>query len=256
MKSFVALVYAFLYLPILIMVIFSFNNSPISVEWSGFTFEWYKQMFYNPELLYATRASLIIAITATILSISIATALVYAAYWFRPRTAIAIFSSFAANIVFPELILAIGLLSLFSIFGIPLGYGSIICGHILLGLGFAVPIIRARFKELDPKIIEASLDLGATQLQTFFKVILPLLAPALIGSGLLVFTLSLDDFLIAFFCSSPKVQTLSVYVYSLVREGVNPTINAISTCLLFLSSLSILALSAFKIIDKVVASDE
>ena len=248
----VSLAYIFLYLPIAVLVIFSFNKSATSVEWTGFSLDWYKQMISNSELLESLKVSLIVAFSSMILSITLGTALVFASRWWK-RTFI--FNIFYANIVFPEIIIAIGLLSFFTLFRVPLGYGSLIVGHTLIGLGFVIPIVRARFHELDPFLTEASADLGATNLQTFRKILIPLLVPSLVASSLLVFTLSLDDFLIAFFCSSANVQTLSVYVFSMVREGVNPSINAISTCLLLLSSLFVLVLSFMNVIEKVVSHE-
>lgn len=122
-------------------------------------------------------------------------------------------------------------------------------------MGFVIPVVRARFIELDPILTEASLDLGATYMQTFRKVLLPLLMPSIVASSLLVFTLSLDDFMIAFFCSGPKIQTLSVYVYSMIKGGVDPTINAVSAIFLALSSLLILILSYLKVLDLVVSNE-
>lgn len=249
---FVVFSYMFLYLPIVTLVIFSFNDSFYSVKWAGFSFRWYRELLATPEILQATQTSLIVALSATVLTVLMGSALVFASKWWRHLWP---FTLFQANVLFPEIIIAIGLLSLFSMLRIPVGYGSLIAGHTLLGLGFVVPIIRARFHELDPHLTEASADLGATNVQTFWKVVLPLLMPSLIASALLVFTLSLDDFLIAFFCSGTKIMTLSVYVYSLVREGVNPTVNAISTCLLVLSSVFILIISSLKVLDQIIGND-
>jgi spermidine/putrescine transport system permease protein len=151
--------------------------------------------------------------------------------------------------------MAIGILSVFTFFQIPLGYLSLITGHTVIGLGFVIPIVRARFVELDPILTEASLDLGASYAQTFRKVLLPLLMPSLVSSALLVFTLSLDDFMIAFFCSGPKVQTLSVYVYSMIKGGVDPTINAISALFLLFSSLLVLILCSLRVIDQVMSHE-
>jgi spermidine/putrescine transport system permease protein len=244
--------YLFLYVPIVVLVLFSFNASEVSVAWEGFTLDWYRQMIQTPELIDALYVSLNVALCSTVLSSLLAVAFVYAMQWYESKIW---YTVFYANILFPEIIIGIGLLSFFSYFHIPLGYGSLIAGHTLIGLGFAVPIIRGRFAEINPILTEASADLGASEFQTFYKVILPLLRPSLIASGLLVFTLSLDDFLIAFFCSSARVQTLSVYVFSLVREGVNPTINAVSTCLLAVSSMVIVILSYMNVLDQVMGHD-
>lgn len=246
---FVFFIYLFLYLPIFVLVLFSFNASKIPSGWSGFSLRWFKALWQTPDLLAALNTSLIVATFSTILSVMIGAALVFASKWWRPFF---LFNIFHTNIVLPEIILAIGLLSLFTFFKIPLGYGSLISGHTLIGLGFVVPIIRARFQELDPALTEASIDLGASPSQTFRKIILPLLGPSLIASAFLVFTLSLDDFFIAFFCSGTKIQTLSVYVYSMVKYGLDPRINAISTLLLAFSSLFVLTSCFLKVMDRVV----
>ena len=248
----VGFIYLFLYLPIMVLVLFSFNKSFLVGEWTGFSLRWYRQLLDMPELLASLEVSLVVAFCATVLSVFMGTAFVYATKWWKSPYWSAMFY---ANVIAPDIILGIGLLSLFSLANIPLGYGSLIAGHTLLGLGFVVPIVRARFHELEPTYTEASADLGATHMQTFRNIIIPLLGPSLLAAGLLVFTLSLDDFLIAFFCSSPRVQTLSVYVYSMVREGVDPSINAISVCLLIISSLFVLWLSSMKILEQVISHE-
>lgn len=242
--------YLFLYLPIVVLVLFSFNDAEVAMGWVGFSLRWYKKLLASPEILHALRVSLIVATATTFLSITIGTAFVVATRWWKSSI---IPHLFYTNILLPEIVLAIGILSIFTFFQIPLGYGSLIAGHTLLGLGFVIPIVKARFVELDPILTEASLDLGATYLQTFRKVIIPLLMPSLIASGLLVFTLSMDDFLISFFCSGPAVQTLSVYVYSMIRAGVDPIINAISACFLVISSLLVLLLCSLKVVDQVIS---
>ncbi len=245
-------VYIFLYVPLIVLVLFSFNNSAMSVQWAGFSLRWYRQLFATPEIVSALWVSLIVALCSTFLSVVLGTALVFASKWWRPRF---LFELFIPNVVLPEIILALGLLSIFAFFNIPLGYGSLIAGHTLLGLGFVIPIIRARFIELDPILTEASADLGATPTQTFRKIVMPLLMPSIIAASLLVFTLSLDDFFIAFFCSGARIETLSIYVFSKVREGVDPSINAIAALLLAVSSLFILIVSYLEVLDKVISHE-
>jgi len=245
---FVSLIYIFLYLPIVVLVLFSFNKSSIASGWSGFSLKWFKALLQSPEMLEALKVSLIVALTSTFLSVLMGAALVFASRWWKKSF---LFNIFNINIILPEIIIAIGLISIFTFFKIPLGYESLIAGHTLIGLGFVVPIILSRFKELDPMLTEASTDLGARPLQTFSKIVLPLLAPAIIVSCFLVFTLSLDDFFISFFCSGVKVQTLSVYIFSLVRQGIDPRVNAISTCLLAVSSICVLVLCSSKIVGQV-----
>ena len=248
----VAIAYLFLYLPIIVLVLFSFNDASFSINWVGFSLRWYAKLINSPEILNSLKTSLVVAFSTTILSLLIGTCFVVANRWGRSRL---LSNIFYTNILLPEIVLAIGILSIFTFFQIPLGYGSLIAGHTLLGLGFVIPIVRARFIELDPFLTEASLDLGATYGQTFRKVVIPLLMPSLIASGLLVFTLSMDDFLISFFCSGPTVQTLSVYVYSMIRTGVDPMINAVSACFLGLSSLLVLLLCSLKVVDQVISHE-
>lgn len=249
---FVAVAYLFIYLPIIVLVMFSFNEAEVSVRWTGFSLQWYKKLFTTPEIFEAFRNSLFVATISTISSVVSGTLLVIASKWWNPPM---LFSLFYANIILPDIVLSIGILSIFTFLNIPLGYGSLIMGHTLIGLGFVVPIVRARFSELDPVLTEASLDLGATYLQTMRKVIVPLLMPSLIAGGLISFTLSLDDFLISFFCSGPNIQTLSTYVYSYVRTSVDPSINALSTVMLAISSLLVIILCAFNIIDEVITHE-
>ncbi len=246
----VGLAYLFLYLPIFVLVLFSFNDASLAIEWVGFSLRWYQKLIHSPEILEALKTSLTVAFATTFLSVFIGTCFVVASKWWRSS---AIFNLFYSNILLPEIVLAIGILSIFTFLQIPLGYGSLIAGHTLLGLGFVIPIVRARFLELDPILTEASLDLGASYFQTFRRVIIPLLMPSLLASGLLVFTLSMDDFLISLFCSGPTVQTLSVYVYSMIRTGVDPMINAVSACFLAISSLLVFLLCSLKVIDQVIS---
>ncbi|MFC1894477.1 ABC transporter permease [Candidatus Dependentiae bacterium] len=248
----VCVAYLFLYLPMIVLVVFSFNDSPVALKWAGFSLRWYKNFFNSPEIINALKVSAIVASCATILSVLLGTFFVLSSRWWKVKF---LYNLFYTNVILPDIILAVSVLSIFSFFKIPLGYSSLIAGHTVIGLGFVIPIIKARFMELDPALTEASLDLGAGYIQTFIKIVLPLLAPALIASSLLVFTLSLDDFLIAFFCSSPEVQTLSVYVYSMIKSFVDPTINAVSTCLLIASSILVLLLSCFKVIDQVISNE-
>ena len=245
---YVSLIYLFLYLPIIILVIFSFNEATVSIKWEGFSLRWYRELVKTPEIIAALQTSLIVAFISTFLSVLLGTCFVVASKWWKRTWA---FYLFYPNIFLPEIVLSIGILSVFTFFQIPVGYGSLIAGHTLLGLGYVIPIVRARFVELDPILTESSLDLGATYIVTFRKIIIPLLKPSLLAAGLLTFTLSMDDFLISFFCSGPNVQTLSVYVYSMIRTGVDPTINALSCCFLAISSLLVLLICSFKVVDQV-----
>ena len=240
--SWVMLFY-FLYVPIVVLVLFSFNNSTTGqfTEWS---LRWYRELFASPEIWQALKNSLIVAGSAVFLSLLMGTALVVASM--RTHFYNVIFL-FYGSLAIPEIVLTVGLLSAFSFFSIPLGLTTLIVGHTLIGLGYVVPMLYARASEIDYRLVEASLDLGASQVQTFFNITFPLLRPALLGAGLLVFIVSFDDFLIAFFCSGATEQTLPLYIFSLIRVGSVPIINALLTILLVISSLLVLLFSLLSV---------
>jgi spermidine/putrescine transport system permease protein len=238
--------YLFLYIPIAILIIFSFNSAPLPYHWGGFSLHWYHELFQSPEIWIALKNTLIIAFSAVFLSLILGVLFVY---WGTHSVLYKMTPLFVAGVALPEIVMAVGLLSFFSFFSVPLGAFTLIAGHTLLGLGFVIPIIRTRFLELDYRLTEASYDLGASEMQTFFKIILPLLSPALLAAGMLVFILSLDDFLIAFFCSG-TYQTLSLQIFGMIRLGVSPVINALSTLLLVVSSSLVLLFCSLKISNR------
>ncbi len=230
----VAGVYLFLYVPILVLLLFSFNSSSFPSPWSGFTWHWYEELFVAHHLWQAFCNSLLIALLATSASVSLGILLIfYTALGGRIQKCL---SLFYGNLIIPETVLAVSLLGFFTLLAIPLGLATLVVAHTLLGLGFVIPMLYARFKELDYKLTEASLVLGGTPRQTFFKVTLPLLKPAIILTSLLVFVLSFDDFILSYFCAGSSAQTLSLYILSMLRSEVSPVVNALSSLLLLLSS--------------------
>jgi spermidine/putrescine transport system permease protein len=235
---FILSIYIFLYIPIVVLVAFSFNNAPFPAPWQSFSLMWYYALFRSPEIWRALYNSLTVALVATVLSLGMSIALIY--YQLMSRQLSWILSLFYGNIIVPEIVLAVGLLSLLSFLFVPLGLITLIIAHTVLGLGYAVPIIYTRFLELDKRIVDSALDLGATREQAFMTVTLPLLRPALIAAGLLVFILSFDDFILSFFCAGSEAQTLPLYIYSMIRSGISPVVNALSTFLLLLSSILVL----------------
>lgn len=240
----VASLYLFLYIPIFVLIIFSFNDNGITQDWAGFTTDWYIDLFYSIELWDALKNSLMIAFSAVLLSLTIGSTLIF----FGSRAVVQrLLIVFYGSLAMPEIVLAVGLLSFFSFFAVSLGSTTLIVGHTLLGLGYVIPILHDRFAELDVHLIEASYDLGATKQQTFFKIILPLLTPALIAAGLLVFIISLDDFIISFFCAGASVQTLPLYIFSVIRTGASPMINALSAIMLMVSSIFVLLFSLVQV---------
>ena len=236
--SAVAAVYLFFYIPIAVLIAFSFNSAPFPAPWTSFTFSWYHELFNTPYVWSAFLHSLVIAICSTALSIIVSLALVYLRMFHRAsRKLYSLFSLFYLNLIVPEVVLGVGLLTFFVLCGVPFGLTTLVVAHTVLGLGFAVPLIQSRFDELDVRLVEASLDLGATVHQTFFSIILPLLRSSCIAAGLLIFIISFDDFVLSYFCAGTSVQTLSLYLLSMLRTGISPMMNALSTLLLLFSSL-------------------
>lgn len=240
----IAATYLFLYVPIVVLLVFSFNSEGFPSPWTSFTLRWYHELFQSTQLWNAFSNSLIVALFSTAISLVIGIFLIfYAAQGGRIGKFLVLFYG---NLIIPETVLAVSLLGFFSLISIPLGLTTLVLAHTILGLGFVIPLVYARFLELDYRLTEASLVLGATKVQTFFKVTLPLLSPTLIASGLLVFIISFDDFILSYFCAGSSSQTLSLYILSQLRSGVSPIVNALSAVLLFLSSLLVLAFFSLK----------
>jgi len=248
-----ALVFGFIYLPVLILIVFSFNNTRSVAVFTGFSTEWYSSLAKNAELLDAARNSLLVGSIATIAStlIGTLTALAMERYRFKLRTV------FDANlylpIVIPEIVMGISLLLFFNQALFPFlqnvfkirattGLPTITISHIAFDIPFVYVIVRARLADFDRTLEEAAADLGADEWQTFKQVTLPLIMPGIIGGALMAFTLSLDDYLITAFTKGIREQTMPLYIYSLVRRGVTPEINALSTALL-LGSIGLVGLS-------------
>lgn len=236
---FVFCTYLFLYLPIVVLAVYSFNQGGFPGSWTGFSLRWYSDLFASQEIWLAFVHSTTIAIFASVISVLLSLGLVcgsrYASSWFRRL--------FYINLFIPDVVLAVGLLTLFSYLFVPLGFVTLIVGHSVLGLGFTVPIIYARYQELDESLIEASHDLGASTAYTFFNVTVPFLLPAIIVSSLLVVIISFDDFLITFFCAGSSIQTLSLYIFTMIRSGICPTVNALSTLMLAVNTILVLLIS-------------
>lgn len=227
-------IYAFLYLPIVVLIIFSFNSKSFPHPWESFTLHWYHELFQTPELWDAFFNSLIVALSSTSLCLLMGTLLIFLQT--RGGRIKQFIPLFYGNLIIPESVLALALIGFFALFHIPLGLPTLIAAHTILGLGFVVPILYLRYREIDPRLSEVSLVLGATRTKTFFKITLPLLRPALIASGLLVFVVSFDDFILSYFCSGTSFETLSLYLVSSIRFGISPIVNALGALLLIFTT--------------------
>lgn len=227
-----ALIYLFLYIPIAILILFSFNQSKLNAVWTGFTLDWYVKLLQNDGVLEAMYTSMIVALVSTIAATMIGTLAAVGMYRYRFRGKTALDAMLYLPIVIPEIVMGISLLILFTQLHIPLGYFTLIAAHITFSIPFVVVVLKARLEGFDRSMEEAAMDLGATPWQTFYKVTLPIIAPGVIASALLAFTLSIDDVIISFFVAGPGSATLPLKIFSMVKFGVTPEINALSTLML------------------------
>lgn len=233
----VAAVYAFLHLPILVLVAFSFNASKFSVEWTGFSLEWYRRLLERDDLLRGLRASLVVGVLATVIATLLGTllALGLARHRFRGRRVLE--ALLYVPIVTPEIVAGISLLILYVLVGLPLGLVTITIAHVAFCISFVVVVVLARLEGMDESLEEAALILGADEITTFRRVTVPQLWPGIVSAALLAFTLSFDDFVITSLVAGPGSSTLPLVVYSMVRRNIEPSINAISTLILLVTTL-------------------
>jgi spermidine/putrescine transport system permease protein len=235
------LVYVFLYAPILVLVAFSFNESRLTAEWKGFTLEWYGRLLASPPIRLSLRNSLLVAGVTTVAATAIGTAAALALARGRLRRSGSLMALIALPIVVPEIVLASSLLLFFAALGLRLGFATVILAHVAFCVSYVVVVVRARLSGLDPSLEEAAADLGAGPWRTFFKVTLPGLAPGILSAALLVFALSIDDYVVTSFVAGVGSTTLPIQIYSMVRSGITPEINAVSTLLLVATALLLLA---------------
>ncbi len=243
LRSWLAAVFVFLYAPIVILVVFSFNDSRRNIVWQGFTTEYYVRAAENASLIEAFTNSLLIAFVSTILSTIIGALLALGLWRFRFPGRAALDGAAALPIVIPEICMGVALLVFFNRVGWPtampwpLNLAPIIIGHVAFSFPFVAVVVRARMAGFDRSLEEASKDLGASEWQTFWNVTVPFMKPGLIAGSLLAMTLSLDDFVITFFTSGPGTLTFPVQIYSMVRFGATPEVNAASTVLIAVTVL-------------------
>lgn len=223
---------AFLYLPLLILALYSFNESRINAVWSGFTFDWYLALFKNRRVLEALTNSLIVAFASTVVSTVLGTTAAIALNKYQYKYKSVINGLLYLPILIPEIVMGLSLLVLFSQAHIPLGKTSLILAHITFCVSFVVITVNARLEGMRPELEQAAMDLYATPFQTFRYVTLPLAMPGIVAGALMAFTLSIDDFIISFFVAGPNSTTLPLYIYAMVKRGISPEINALSTLLM------------------------
>lgn len=231
--------YAFLYMPILVLMVLSFNKAGLPTAWGGFSLEWYGKLATNPKILASAWNSVIVACVSTAIATTIGTLLALGVERSKPSAARD--ALLFAPMIIPDIVLAIALLSFFTLVKFTLGLQSIILAHVVFNIAFVCAVVRARLKSFDWSLTEASRDLGAGAFTTFWRITLPLILPAVIAAALLAFTLSVDEFIIAYFTAGAgqSSTTLPMQIYAMIRFGVTPEINAMATIVMAVAFIAL-----------------
>jgi ABC-type spermidine/putrescine transport system permease subunit II len=224
LRIYSAIVYFYIYIPILILMIFSFNTQKLNIRWEGFTFSWYVKLFHDNQVLLATRNTLLIAFISTLIATIIGTMAALALQRYRFPGYNISETVLYIPVVIPEVVMGISLLVFFAMINLTLGLVTITLSHIAFNIPFVTLVVRARLHGFDKSIEEAAMDLGANELVTFWRVTLPTIMPGILSGAMLAFTLSLDDYVITYFTAGPGSTTLPLRIFSMVRFAVTPEV--------------------------------
>ncbi len=236
---YLAMIYLFLYIPILILVIYSFNNTKYSTNWQGFTLKWYTELLSDGPLMEAFANSLIIAVSSSVIATILGTLAAVAFYRYRFWGRKIMYSFIYVLMMSPDIVMGISLLMFFITLGFKTGALTLLLAHITFCLPFVVVTVYARISGFDRNVLDVAKDLGASELQMFRHIMMPMLMPAIIAGWLLSFTLSLDDVIVSFFTTGPYFEILPLKIYSMVRLGIKPEINALSAVMFALSLFTV-----------------
>lgn len=235
------LVLIFFYLPIAILVGFSFNTSRLNIIWEGFTLQWYSAIWHDAVLVASLNNSLIIAVISTVLAVVLGTGGAWLLYRYQFPAVRFVMTMVFIPMIIPEVIMGVSLLILFVTIHLELGFTTIIISHVTFCFPFVMVAVQARLSGLDPSLEEAAMDLGATPALAFRRVLIPFLMPAIISGALMAFTLSLDELIVTYFTASARTRTLPLEIFGRVKKGLDPTLNAIST--VFIASTVVLVIA-------------
>jgi len=241
------LVFLFLFLPIIVLIVFSFNSSKLNIVFEGFTLHWYQDLFKNTLLLDALKNTLIVAVISTIISTVIGTISAYALHKFKFPFKGLINELLYIPIVIPEIVLGISLLCIYTLLKMELGMFTLILAHICFSIPFVVISVRSVLEGMDPNLEKVASDLGASKVKTFFYVTIPSLMTGILSGAQLSFTLSLDDVVISYFTAGPDSNTLPLQIYSMIKTGITPDVNALITIMLLVIFFVITLMTLLKI---------
>ncbi len=242
---YIFLVLGFLFLPIIVIIIFSFNTSKLNIIFEGFTLKWYASLFSNSALLEALRNTLIVAGVSTILSTVIGTISAYGLKVYDFKLKKLINELIYIPVVLPDIVLGISLLCMYTLFKLELGMLSLIIAHIVFSVPYVIVSVRSVLENIDPNLEKAASDLGASKWQTFTKITVPMLMPGIMSGAQLAFTLSMDDVVISYFTAGPSSTTLPLYIYSMIKTGITPDVNAMITIMLIVIFITLTASTLF-----------
>jgi spermidine/putrescine transport system permease protein len=224
-------VFVFLYAPIALLIVFSFNAARSTSVWGGFSLAWYKALFQDRQIMKALYYTLLVASLSALLSAIAGTAAAVGIHRMKPRVRRIVLALNNVPVLNPDIVTGVSLMVLFTALRLQLGFGSLLLAHTTFNIPYVVLCILPKLRQLPAEVTEAAMDLGATPLHAFYKVVIPEIAPGIFTGLLIAFTLSIDDFVISFFTTGSGVNNLSIVVYSMARRGINPKINAVSTLL-------------------------
>ena len=238
---YIFLIFAFLYAPIIFLMVFSFNNSKIKTSWTGFTFKWYEELLNNEEILMSFYNTMKIAIIVTIVATILGTFAAIGIYYMKRWSKMAVLNINYIPVLNPDIVTAISVMVLFRLMHMENGFITVLLSHIIFTTPYVILSVLPKLKQMNKFLPEAAMDLGATPFYTFRKVIIPEIKSGIVSGAILAFTLSLDDFVVSYFTTGNGFNTLSVTIFSMARRGINPAINALST-LIFLVILVLLVI--------------
>lgn len=240
-------VFIFLFLPIFVLVVFSFNTSRLNIVFEGFTLRWYGELFKNPMLLEALWNTLLVAVISTVISTIIGTMSAYALRRFDFPMKKFINELLYIPVVIPDIVLGISLLCIYALIRLELGMFTLILSHIAFSIPYVIINVSSVMEMMNPNLEEAASDLGASKLKTFFYVVLPSLLPGIFSGAQLAFTLSLDDVVISYFTAGPESNTLPLQVFSMIKTGVTPDVNALITIMLLIIFIGLFVSMSFNL---------
>lgn len=235
------LMFSFLYAPILVLIIFSFNDSKSTAKWEGFTLDWYNTLFQNSMIMKSLYYTLIVAVLSSLLATILGTFAAFGIHYMKNWQEKIVLNVNSVPMLNPDIVTGVALMMLFVTLNIPLGFTTMLIAHVTFNVPYVVLSVLPKLKQMPNEMLEAAMDLGATPWYAFKKVIIPEIKPGIITGALIAFTLSIDDFVISFFTTGNGVNNLSIAIYSMAKRGIKPEINALST-LMFVSVLVLILL--------------